>query len=109
MPKEICHAAEAGRLDNTNPEHTARRRKVSFETFEKAARSLVILNTLSGTFACRKSLLGAEQNYYVQLYVEDTGKPGDIRISEVGKSGLGCRITARCSLSVRDFVLRICL
>ena len=33
--------------------------------------------------ACRKSLLGAEQNYYVQLYVEDTGKPGDLRISEV--------------------------
>ena len=32
---------------------------------------------------CRKSLLGAEQNYYVQLYVEDTGKPGDLRISEV--------------------------
>jgi hypothetical protein len=31
----------------------------------------------------RKSLLGAEQNYYVQLYVEDTGKPGDLRISEV--------------------------
>ena len=31
----------------------------------------------------RKSLLGAEQNYYVQLYLEDTGKPGDLRISEV--------------------------
>jgi len=31
----------------------------------------------------RKSLLGAEQNYYKQLYVENTGKPGDLRISEV--------------------------
>lgn len=31
----------------------------------------------------RKNLLGAEQNYYKQLYLEDTGKPGDLRISEV--------------------------
>lgn len=33
---------------------------------------------------CRKSLLGAEQNYYVQLYLEDKEQPGDLRISEVG-------------------------
>lgn len=31
----------------------------------------------------RKSLLGAEQNYYVQLYMENSGKPGDLRVSEV--------------------------
>ena len=31
----------------------------------------------------RKQLLGAEQNYYKQLYLENTGKPGDLRISEV--------------------------
>ena len=44
----------------------------------------------SGRLARRKSLLGAEQNYYVQLYVENTGKPGDIRISEVSKSSGEC-------------------
>lgn len=31
----------------------------------------------------RKSLLGAEQNYYKQLYLESSGNPGDLRISEV--------------------------
>ena len=31
----------------------------------------------------RKSLLGAEQNYYKQLYMESSGKPGDLRLSEV--------------------------
>ena len=31
----------------------------------------------------RKSLLGAEQNYYKQLFLESSGNPGDLRISEV--------------------------
>lgn len=31
----------------------------------------------------RKSLLGSEQNYYKQLYLENSGQPGDLRISEV--------------------------
>ena len=31
----------------------------------------------------RKSLLGSEQNYYKQLYLESSGQPGDLRISEV--------------------------
>lgn len=33
----------------------------------------------------RKSLLGAEQNYYKQLYMESSGRPGDLRLSEVTK------------------------
>lgn len=31
----------------------------------------------------RKQLLGSEQNYYKQLYLENSGQPGDLRISEV--------------------------
>ena len=31
----------------------------------------------------RKSILGNELNYFRQLYVETTGKPGDLRVSEV--------------------------
>lgn len=31
----------------------------------------------------RTQLLGSEQNYYKQLYLESSGKPGDLRISEV--------------------------
>ena len=31
----------------------------------------------------RKSILGNELNYFRQLYVENTGKPGDLRVSEV--------------------------
>lgn len=31
----------------------------------------------------RKSILGNELNYFRQLYVENSGKPGDLRVSEV--------------------------
>ena len=31
----------------------------------------------------RKSILGNEINYFKQLYLEDSNKPGDIRVSEV--------------------------
>ncbi|KAK9836995.1 hypothetical protein WJX81_005375 [Elliptochloris bilobata] len=31
----------------------------------------------------RKSILGNELNYFRQLYLEDSGKPGDLRVSEV--------------------------
>ena len=31
----------------------------------------------------RKSILGNELNYFRQLYVENSGRPGDLRVSEV--------------------------
>ena len=31
----------------------------------------------------RKSLLGNDVNYYRQLYLDNSGKPGDLRLSEV--------------------------
>lgn len=46
-----------------------------------AGRTIPIQDTQPG--GGRKSILGNELNYFRQLYVEDSGKPGDIRVSEV--------------------------
>ncbi|CAL5220823.1 g2900 [Coccomyxa viridis] len=46
-----------------------------------AGRELPIQDTQPG--GGRKSILGNELNYFRQLYVETTGNPGDLRVSEV--------------------------
>ncbi|CAK0783265.1 hypothetical protein CVIRNUC_006464 [Coccomyxa viridis] len=46
-----------------------------------AGKELPIQDTQPG--GGRKSILGNELNYFRQLYVENSGRPGDLRVSEV--------------------------